>query len=207
MTFKSLLKEKESKTYNYVLKLAVPEIKDEHVGSLIESLQKYELVSAEKFFTTPPQATPFDFPNVKNMPVHRAEIKLKYPASTDFLQNYISQTLGLPLTVVVVQNSGDPRLADVDNYLERSMPEFKAKYVPLIGSEDPAMQHPGLQHNADVAVTNAKEGDTRKIQSVTNSLIPDQQVDHTGLPAGYNNKPTEDGTTLFGRTVPARMKR
>lgn len=204
MTFKSLLKEKESKVYSYILKLAIPAVDDTCIDCLTESLQKYELVSADKFMSTPPQTAPLDFPNVKNMPVHRSKISLKYPASPDFLQNYLAQSLGIPLTFIVVQNEGDPRLADADAYLERNMPEFKQKYVPVLGSDyinDESVQ--GLQAAADASVQSAKDNDSRKIQVATNSLIPDQVIDHSDLD-GYNVKPTEQTGTLFGRTVKSK---
>lgn len=204
MTFKSLLKEKDAKVYSYVLKLAIPSVDDKCIDCLTESLQKYELVSSDKFVSTPPQTAPLDFPNVKNMPVHRSKISLKYPASPDFLQNYLAQTLGIPLTFIVVQNEADPRLADADAYLERNMPEFKQKYVPLLGSDYPANDNvQGLQMAADMSVKDATECDSRKIQTATNSLIPDQVIDHTGL-EGYNVKPTEQTGTLFGRTVKSK---
>lgn len=204
MTFKSMLKEKDSKVYSYILKLAIPSVDDKCIDCLTESLQKYELVSADKFVSTPPQLAPLDFPNVKNMPVHRSKISLKYPASTDFLQTYLAQTLGIPLTFIVVQNEADPRLADAESYLERNMPEFKQKYVPAIGSDYPTDTNvQGLQDIADASVKNAIETDCRKIQTATNELIPDQVIDHSGLD-GYNVKPTEQTGTLFGRTVKSK---
>lgn len=204
MTFKSLLKEKESKVYSYIVKLAVPSVDDECITSLTETLQKYELVSADKFLSTPPQANPIDFPNVKNMPVHRSKITLKYPASPEFLQNYISQSVGIPLTFVIVQAENDPRLADADAYLERNMPDFKKKYIPALGSEYPDEgQVQGLQAAADASVKTAIDNDSRNIRTTTNSLIPDQVIDHTGL-ENYNTKPTEQTATLFGRTVKSK---
>lgn len=204
MTFKSMLKEKEAKTYTYVLKLAIPSVDDKCIDCLTESLQKYNLVSADKFLSTPPQAVPLDFPNVKNMPVHRSKITLKYPASPDFLQTYLAKTLGIPMTFIVVQNEADPRLADAESYLERNMPEFKQKYVAALGSDYPVNNNvQGLQDVANQSVKDAIENKECLLQTVTNDLIPDQTIDHSGL-AGYNTLPTENPATLFGRTVKSK---
>lgn len=204
MTFKSMLKEKEAKTYSYVLKLAIPDVSDKCLDSLTESLQKYNLVSAEKFLSTPPQAIPLDFPNVKNMPVHRSKITLKYPASPDFLQTYLAKTLGIPMTFIVVQNEADPRLSDAETYLERNMPEFKQKYVAAIGSDYPATDNiTGLQDAATQSVKDAIANKDINLQTVTNSLVPDQVIDHSGL-TGYNELPKENTATLFGRTVKSK---
>jgi hypothetical protein len=203
MSFKKYLKENK-KTYSYILKLAVPKVTEDCVDCLIESLQKYELVKADKFSSTPPQAIPFDFPNLKNMPVHMAKITINYPASTEFLQHYLAQQLGISNSCIVVQNEQDPRIADVKSYLERQMPDFAAKYVSKLGKDD----YQGEESSTDDLVKQVQNVlDAVKDCNVectiaTNSLIPDQKIDHSGLTKGYTDKPTETtGLSLFGKTI------
>lgn len=201
MSFKHYLKE-NTKTYSYVIKLALPEVSEECVDKLIAALQKYELVKADKFASTPPQATPFDFPQLKNMPVHRSMIEIKYPASTEFLQHLVSQTLGMTNACVVVQNEADPRIKDVSQYLERNMPEYAKNYVSRLGNDNYANEESSALNLADQvkSVMDPANRTSPECTVVTNSLVPDQKVELP--PAEYNKMPTEQtGLSLFGKTI------
>jgi hypothetical protein len=203
MTFKSFFKEK-AKIYEYVIKIAKPEIEDCDIDCLVACLKKYDLEWADKFQSTPPQLVPFDFPNVSNMPVHSSKIKLKYPASPEFLQHFLAQTLSLPLTYVVVQTSNDPRIADREQYLENMMPEFKERYVSKLSKST----YEGEEGSAENLTTQKelllKELNDCRVPNtvVTNNLVIDQVIDQSNLPKDYNKIPVEEKSIgLFGRTV------
>lgn len=201
MSFKHFLKENK-KTYSYVIKLAMPEVSSECVDKLISALQKYELVNADTFSSTPPQAIPFDFPQLKNMPVHRSSFEIKYPASTEFLQHLICQTLGANNSCVVVQNASDPKIADVSQYLERQMPDYASKYVAKLGKDDFEGEEIAGKNLKDQIsdIMNPENRSSVECTIVTNVLIPAQKTELP--PTGYNDLPVEQtGLSLFGKTV------
>lgn len=203
MTFKSFFKEK-AKIYEYVIKVAKPEIEECDLDCLISCLKKYDLEGADKFQSTPPQMVPFDFPNVSNMPVHSSKIRLKYPASPEFLQHFLAQALSLPLTYVVVQTINDPRIADREQYLENMMPSFKEKYVSKLSKSTYDGEEGKAENLMSQKDSLLKELADNRVPNtvVTNSLVVDQVIDHSNLTSDYNKMPVEDKSIgLFGRTV------
>jgi len=195
--------------YKYVLKFAVNEMEDARVDMLEACLTKYQLKQASAFRKTPIQESPLDFPNVKNTSVYICDITLAYPASLDFLRTYICNNLGISPAQLAVYSSNDPRQIETDLYIDRNSPEYKAKYKTRLGSD--YEQVPGAEEEKYGEKYNTgflkeleqvrKERDT---VTVTNSLIPDQSVDHSTLPKGYDgfNDPKNlktDAVGFFGR--------
>jgi len=200
--------------YKYLLKFAIPIMSDELIDCIESALKKYDLKSASEFKTTPIQENPLDFPNIKNMPVHITEIVMGYPASLDFLRVQLGNALGVGTGQIAVYSENDPRQIETDLFLERHSDKFKEGYVAIL---DPA--HPDYDVDATIA---AKLENTygsgyntpflkelervRKEQSthiVTNSLIPNEVIDHSTLPDKYDTfndhlSSTED-KGLFGR--------
>lgn len=105
--------------YKYTVKLAVDKVTDDMLDCMENCLAKYDLKAASKFKDTPIQESPLDFPNVKNSPVFISEITLQYPASRDYLQQKLSNVLGISEQKIVVYSENDPRFAETDLYLER----------------------------------------------------------------------------------------
>lgn len=195
-----------SQEYKYTIKLAIYEMTDCIMDCLEQSLQRYQLKSASVFRKTPIQESPLDFPNVKNTPVFMSDVILCYPASLDFLRNLVANSTGISLANISVYSENDPRQIETDLYLSRTAPDFRDGYQTQLGSDYPDQEKPqyGDTHNLGFlkSLEDVRKG--RKINTVTNSLIPDQKTDHTDLPTGYDEfndaKSTKTDTVgFFGR--------
>lgn len=125
----------KDRTYKYTVKLAVDDVTEDHLDCLECCLEKYELVAAGKFSNTPIQENPLDFPNVKNSPVFITEIEIKYPSTSDMLENLIANRLGISRQQVVVYTEVDPRHKLTDLFLERNADDFKDKYEAKLSKE------------------------------------------------------------------------
>jgi hypothetical protein len=194
--------------YNYVLKFAVNDMTDEMVDMLEACLTKYELSSASKFRKTPIQESPLDFPNIKNMPVFSCDITMGYPGSLDFLRIYICNCLKMSPANVAVYSSNDPRQIETDLYIDRTSPEYKAKYKARLGSDyeetDDGFEKNPATYNTTFLKELEKVRKEQKITTVDNPLSPTETVDHSTLPKDYDsfNDPKnlkKDDVGLFGR--------
>jgi hypothetical protein len=205
------------KEYKYTLKFAVPQMTESMIDCIESALTKYQLKQASAFKTTPIQENPLDFPNVNNMPVQITDITLGYPASLDFLRIFLGNTLGISTAQIAVYSENDPRQIETDLFLERSSPEFKENYVPVLNSEhlekiDPVFtegsksEHYGEAYNSKFLQELERVRKERQITIAETPLSPAETVDHSTLPAGYHDfrdpsqlpKP-EYNTGLFGR--------
>lgn len=208
-TFLNYLAESK-KNYSYTVKLAMPSVTDNTLDCLEACLSKYHLVSAEKFKSTPIQESPLDFPSVKNMPVHTAEIELEYPSSTAFLQNLIANSLSVPNIQVVVFSQNDPLKIERDLFTQRTSDEYKSNYQPVLGSDYPKdqdQQQFGNDYTASFLKSLADQRSNRPLNTLTNALIPDQKVDTVSKEYhSYNTVTGADQPTLFGRTKLIKIK-
>ena len=167
------------KQYEFVLKLALEEINPKMKESIESSLKKYDIMSMTPFKETPWQEAPIDFPNIKNTKVFISNVVMTYPATPSMLQNVISGALSLRESNVAILTSNDPRLTDIPQFLERRSEEYKDNYKPLLGSEekwDPESKY-GNEQIEEVMKDHAECVKNRRIDIVTNSLIPDQKVE------------------------------
>lgn len=192
--------------YKYVLKFAIHEMADDIVDRLEASLLKYDLKRASKFRKTPIQESPLDFPNIKNTPVFICDITLGYPGSLDFLRTYICNALDLPPSQLAVYSENDPRQIETDLYLDRNSPEYKKNYKARLGTDlDDAEDVPyGETYNTEFLKTLAQVAKDRKTTIVVNPLSPEETIDHSTLPKGYdsfNDKKNlkKDDLGFFGR--------
>lgn len=205
-SFMEILNESQ-KEYKYTVKLAVEDVTEEMLDCLENCLSKYDVKSASAFKKTPIQESPLDFPQLKNMPVFISDIVLNYPASRDMLQNYIANSIGCGLANVVVYSENDPRKVTSELHVERSSPDFKDLYEPVLGSEY-SEEECGCADNLEDQKMNLLKSlaDTaagRKGTVVTgNTLVPDQVATDNVLPNDYHDYdkqvPTEN-PGLFGR--------
>lgn len=204
----------ENKTeYKYTIKFAVPLMTDEMIDCIESSLKRYELRSASAFRNTPIQENPLDFPNIKNMPVYIAEIVMGYPASLDFLRVYLGNSVGLSTAQIAIYSENDPRQIETDLFLDRSSPEFKDDYVAVLDPSNPAYAGDaavaakdesmyGTGYNTPFLKELEKVRKERDITVVKNALMPGEDIDHSTLPAGYDNfndTLPKDDVGLFGR--------
>jgi hypothetical protein len=189
------------KEYVYTLKFAVNEMTDSTIDCLINSLQKYGLKTAATFKETPIQESPLDFPNVKHSKVFISEITLDYPASHDMLRTLISNSTGITEGSVAVYGKNDPRQIETDLFLERSSKEYKEKYQTVLGNLPPDQQDVpyGENYNTGFLKELEKVSKERKAAVIENPLSSTEKTDHSTLPKGYNDKPTEDVQSLFGK--------
>ncbi len=105
-SFKSYLVESEQ-TYKFRIKLANM-LDEETMDALESALDKYEVASVSKPKKTPIQEHPMDFQTLQNAEVDIMDTELKYPVTAHQLYEYISQTIGVPASHLVVINSDHP---------------------------------------------------------------------------------------------------
>jgi hypothetical protein len=196
------------KEYKYVLKFAVNEMTDSMIDLLESSLQKYQLKSASAFRKTPIQESPLDFPNVKNTAVYICDVVMDYPASLDFLRTYVCSSLGISPQQLAVYSSNDPRQIETDLFIDRSSPEYKAKYRTRLGSEYEDVPEEEKRYGETYITPFLRELEAvRKEREMTIADTPlsqKEKIDHSTLPSGYDqfndpkNMPKDD-VGLFGR--------
>ena len=96
-----------TKVYSFTIKI-VGDLDEGLETKLKESLQKFAVISISKGKRTPIQSTLIDFPNIENERVTSWEVSMKYPTTTQVLENYISTFIGLPLQQIKVCNLNAP---------------------------------------------------------------------------------------------------
>jgi hypothetical protein len=96
-----------TKTYSFKLKIA-GELEEGLQTKIHDALHKFSPVSISTGKRTPIQEVPLDFPELENTRVTVWDIEIKYPTTTQVLQNYISNTLDYPIHCVKVSNCNEP---------------------------------------------------------------------------------------------------
>jgi hypothetical protein len=138
-TFKTYLSESK-RQYDFKVKVA-GEFTTEQESSLKSLLDRYALSGFKKSATTPIQALPLDFPQVKNCEVSIYEVTLDYPTTPQELTEYLSTSLGVNKQNLVVRNPNEPSeeyqtpkepregaLLDDPDYKEAGSPQFEDYY-------------------------------------------------------------------------------
>lgn len=203
--------------YKYVLKFAVTEMTDPMVDQLESCLKKYQLTNASAFRKTPIQESPLDFPAISNMPVFICDITMEYPASLDFLRTYICSSMGISPANLAVYSENDPRQIETDLFIDRNSPEYKKSYKTRLGSDYEEVplsdkEKYGETYNTNFLKELEKVRKEREVVTVTNALMPGEDIDHSTLPKGYHdfNSPKnlkKDDVGLFGRIKKANVMR
>lgn len=138
-TFTQYLSE-STKKYDFRVKVA-GEFTTEQEASMKSLLSKYAVSGFKKTGTTPIQALPLDFPQVKNCEVSIYEVVLDYPTTQQELTEYLTSELKVNKQNLVVrspfehteeyQHIEEPRkgaLLDDPNYAEAGTPKFEDYY-------------------------------------------------------------------------------
>lgn len=138
-TFTQYLSE-STKKYDFRVKVA-GEFTTEQEASMKSLLNKYAVSGFKKTGTTPIQALPLDFPQVKNCEVSIYEVVLDYPTTQQELTEYLTSELKVNKQNLVVrspfehteeyQHIEEPRtgaLLDDPNYAEAGTPKFEDYY-------------------------------------------------------------------------------
>ena len=105
-SLKSYLVESEQ-TYKFRIKMA-EKCSDETMDALESALQKYDVKSMSKPKKTPITEHPMDFQTLQNQEVFIMDAELSYPVTAHQLYEYISQTIGVPASHLVVINQDHP---------------------------------------------------------------------------------------------------
>ena len=105
-SLKSYLVESEQ-TYKFRIKMA-EKCDDETMDALESALQKYDVKSMSKPKKTPITEHPMDFQTLQNQEVFIMDAELSYPVTAHQLYEYISQTVGVPASHLVVINQDHP---------------------------------------------------------------------------------------------------
>lgn len=135
-TFKEYLSESK-KQYDFRVKVA-GEFTTEQESTLKDLLNRYSVSGFKKTATTPIQALPLDFPQVKNCEVSIFEVTLDYPTTQQELTEYLATELGVGKSHLVVRRPGEPSeeyqttgekregaLLDDPDYKEAGNPQFE----------------------------------------------------------------------------------
>jgi len=78
------------------------------MNALEAALEKYDVKSISKPKKTPIQEHPMDFQTLQNAEVFIMDTELSYPVTAHQLYEYISQTVGVPASHLVIINSDHP---------------------------------------------------------------------------------------------------
>jgi hypothetical protein len=137
--FKEYLSESKKK-YDFRVKVA-GDFTTEQESTLKTMLEKFAISGFKKTATTPIQALPLDFPQVKNCEVSIYEVTLDYPTTQFELTEYLTAGLGVNKQHLVVrspfeatedyQEPSEPRegaLLDDPDYKEAGSPQFEDYY-------------------------------------------------------------------------------
>jgi hypothetical protein len=138
-TFTQYLSE-STKKYDFRIKFA-GEFTTEQEASMKSLLSKYAVSGFKKTGTTPIQALPLDFPQVKNCEVNIYEVVLDYPTTQQELTEYLTSELKVSKRNLVVRSPfehteeyqhNDPKregaLLNDPNYSEAGSPQFEDYY-------------------------------------------------------------------------------
>jgi hypothetical protein len=124
-SFRSYLVESEQ-TYKFRIKMA-EKCSDETMDALETALQKYDMKSMSKPKKTPIQEHPMDFQTLTNAEVFIMDTELQYPVTAHQLYEYISQTVGVPASHLVVIDQAHPEEIAREEALKEEGDEYEAK--------------------------------------------------------------------------------
>lgn len=106
--FKEYLSESfASKKHEFRVKVA-GDFSTEQETKLKSMLERFQVNAFKKVGTTPIQALPLDFPQVKNCEVSIYEVTLDYPTTQQELTEYLSTGLEVSKQRLVVRRPGEP---------------------------------------------------------------------------------------------------
>lgn len=139
--FKEYLSESAvAKKHTFRVKVA-GDFTSEQESKLKTMMEKYKVDSFSKLKTTPVQALPLDFPQVRNCEVHIFEVEVEYPTTQFELTEYLTVGLGVNRQNLAVRRPGEPSeeyqapaeertgaLLSDPNYKEAGNPQFEDFY-------------------------------------------------------------------------------
>lgn len=108
-SFKAILSE-SGKTYSFKIGLA-GSLPDDVDKKLEVALKKFDAQSISKGKSTPIQERPLDFPRLQNTEVTYYDIELRYPTTTQVLQEYLGQQCCIHQSYIIVRSPGEPQEA------------------------------------------------------------------------------------------------
>ncbi len=124
-SLKSYLVESE-KSYKFRIKMA-EKLDDELMDKVETTLEKYEVASISKPKKTPIQEHPMDFQTLNNAEVFIMDAELKYPVTAHQLYSYMTDTLGIPHSHLVVINSDHPEEIAREEAIKETEEEYSSK--------------------------------------------------------------------------------
>ena len=130
------------------------------MNALESALEKYEVASISKPKKTPIQEHPMDFQTLNNAEVFIMDAELKYPVTAHQLYEYISQTVGVPASHLVVINSDHPEEIAREEALKEEGDEYTAKLDTDYKDSNNAKDNFGDEYNENML----KSLETRKYE-------------------------------------------
>ncbi len=140
--FKQYLSESVKK-YDFRVKIAgeVTTEQEDHMKRALGRFTVSDTYNGLKKSTTPIQALPLDFPQIRNCEVNIYEVTLDYPTTQQELTEYLSAELGISKQKLVVRRPGEPSeeyqtpaekregaLLNDPDYKEAGNPQFEDYY-------------------------------------------------------------------------------
>lgn len=139
--FKDYLQESiQQKKYDFRVKVA-GDFTTEQEAKLKDMLERFKVGAFKKVGTTPIQALPLDFPQVRNCDVKIYEVSLDYPTTQQELTEYLTSGLEVSKQRLVVRRPGEPSeeyqhdetkregaLLNDPDYKEAGNPQFEDFY-------------------------------------------------------------------------------
>lgn len=112
------------KHYSFKLKFAGEGLDKLALDRIKQVLEKYKVEAFEKLKSTPIQASPVDFPTLKNQEVHVVEVVLSYPVTVPEIEQDL-KSIGFDQEYFRVRQSTDPH--EIDQALARVRAEADPK--------------------------------------------------------------------------------
>lgn len=105
-SFSEILTE-SAKTYKFLVRVA-GELPEGFSESLNMHLKKFDLVSLGSAKRAPISERPLDFPQLQNVETHTFEAEVRYPTTSQVLQNYLADGCMVPKSHIIVRVPGEP---------------------------------------------------------------------------------------------------
>lgn len=165
------------KTYSWKIGVA-GELPEDCENQIRTCMEKWSVASWSKGKKTPIQERPLDFPQLENMEVTYWDAEVKYPTTSDSVQEYIAQCCDVPASHIIVRNPEEPQ----EKYQEEK-PD--TDYEPMLTQEDmggeSAQESVGNNRVMDLLKelekTKKEDGDTSyKAETPTDDKLNDKAV-------------------------------
>jgi hypothetical protein len=179
------------KQYDFRIKIAgeMSTEKEDTMKRLLGRFTNENTLTGFKKSTTPIQAVPLDFPQVKNCEVNIYEVTLDFPTTQFELTEYLATELGIGKQNLVVRRPGEPSE-------EYQMPAEKREGALLL---DPDYKEAGSPQFEDYYGDKYNTGFVKELNDILKLQRKERgEIIPTEGAAKYNTDAEPGNTSLFG---------